>query len=131
MCTIRYTLNPEYRNLSNPIKTLVGAAPVLLSHITPSNMYYFEFSVLMNETLLIVERMEYMITETGGIKCIFLIQYLEHNFNYCVSTELRHTNRIIPAECRKKYHHCHYNAFLWMLYCAHYSDIVPPKISGC
>ncbi|XP_064406194.1 uncharacterized protein LOC135351174 [Halichondria panicea] len=66
MCTIRYTLNPEYRNLSNPIKTLVGAAPVLLSHITPSNMYYFEFSVLMNETLLIVERMEYMITETGG-----------------------------------------------------------------
>ena len=67
MCTIRYTTDPDYGNLSNPITTLVGTAPVSLSLTTPGTVYYFEFSVLMNDTLLIVERMKYMITESGGI----------------------------------------------------------------
>ena len=66
MCTIRYTTDPEYGNLSNPITTLVGITPVSLSLTTPGNMYYYEFSLLVNETLLIVERMEYMTTESGG-----------------------------------------------------------------
>ncbi len=30
---------------------LVGTTPVLLSHITPGSMYYFEFSVLVNDAL--------------------------------------------------------------------------------
>ncbi len=67
MCTIRYTTDPDYGNLSNPITTLVGTAPVSLSLTTPDTVYYFEFSVLMNDTLLIVERMEYMITGSGGM----------------------------------------------------------------
>ncbi len=69
MCTIRYTTDPDYENLSNPITTLtlVGTAPVSLSLTTPGTVYYFEFSVLMNDTLLIVERMEYMITGSGGM----------------------------------------------------------------
>ncbi len=62
MCTIRYTTDPDYGNLSNPITT-----PVSLSLTTLDTMYYFEFSVLMNDTLLIVERIEYMITESGGM----------------------------------------------------------------
>ena len=66
MCTIRYTTDPDYGNLSNPITTLVGTAPVSLSLTTPGTIYYFEFSVLMNDTLLIVEQIEYMITESGG-----------------------------------------------------------------
>ncbi|XP_064406269.1 uncharacterized protein LOC135351235 [Halichondria panicea] len=65
MCTIRYTTDPDYGNLSNPITTLVGTAPVSLSLTTPGTMYYFEFSVLMNDTLLIVERIQYTITESG------------------------------------------------------------------
>ncbi len=64
-CTIRYTTDPEYGNLSNPIMNPVGTTPVLLSHITPGSMYYFEFSVLVNDTLLITERIEY-VTESGG-----------------------------------------------------------------
>ncbi len=67
MCTILYTTDPEYRNLSNPIMTLVGTTPVSLSLTTPGTMYYFEFSVWVPGTLLIVERIEYMITETGGM----------------------------------------------------------------
>ncbi len=43
----------------------VGKTPVLLSHITPGSMYYFELSVLVNDTLLITERIEY-VTESGG-----------------------------------------------------------------
>ena len=50
---------------------LVGATPVLLSHITPGSMYYFEFSVLVNDTLLITERIEY-VTESGGTGRNFL-----------------------------------------------------------
>ncbi len=65
-CTIRYTTDPEYGNLSNPIMNPVGKTPVLLSHVTPGSMYYFEFSVLVNDTLLIAERIEY-VTESGGI----------------------------------------------------------------
>ena len=68
MCTIRYSTNLEYGNLSNPIMTPVGTTPVSLSHITPVGaMYYFEFSVLVTDTLLITERMEYIITESGGM----------------------------------------------------------------
>ncbi|XP_064406250.1 uncharacterized protein LOC135351213 isoform X2 [Halichondria panicea] len=65
-CTIRYTTDPEYGNLSNPIINPVGTIPVLLSRITPGAMYYFEFSVLVNDTLLITERIEY-ITESGEL----------------------------------------------------------------
>ncbi len=64
-CTIKYTTDPEYGNLSNPIMNPVGTTPVLLSRITPGSIYYFEFSVLVNDTLLITERIEY-ITESGG-----------------------------------------------------------------
>ncbi len=68
ICTIRYTTNPEYGNPSNLIMTPVGTTPVSLSHTTPvGTMYYFEFSVLVTDTLLITERMEYMITELGGM----------------------------------------------------------------
>ncbi len=67
ICTIRYTTNPEYGNPSNLIMTPVATTPVSLSHTTPvGTMYYFEFSVLVTDTLLITERMEYMITEPGG-----------------------------------------------------------------
>ena len=65
MCTIRYTTDPDYGNLSNPIMNSVATTPVLLSRITPGTMYYFEFSVLVNDTLLITERIEY-ITESEG-----------------------------------------------------------------
>ncbi len=64
-CTIRYTTDPKYGNLSNPIMNPFGTTPVLLSHVTPGSMYYFEFSVLVNDTLLITERIEY-VTESGG-----------------------------------------------------------------
>ena len=68
MCTIRYTTDPEYGNLSNPIMTPIGTTPVSLSHTTPvGTIYYFEFSVLVTDTLLITERMEYMITKSGGM----------------------------------------------------------------
>ncbi len=69
MCTIRYTTDPEYRTLSNPIMNPVGTTPVLLSHITPGSMYYFELSVLVNDTLLITERIEY-VTESGGTEML-------------------------------------------------------------
>ncbi|XP_064406307.1 uncharacterized protein LOC135351259 isoform X2 [Halichondria panicea] len=65
-CTIRYTTDPEYGNLSNPIMNPVGKTPVLLSHVTSGSMYYFEFSVLVNDTLLIAERIEY-VTESGEL----------------------------------------------------------------
>ncbi|XP_064406230.1 uncharacterized protein LOC135351193 isoform X3 [Halichondria panicea] len=58
------SIDPKYGNLSNPIMNPVGTTPVLLSHITPGSMYYFEFSVLVNDTLLIAERIEY-VTESG------------------------------------------------------------------
>ncbi len=65
MCTIRYTTDPDY---GNAVTTLVGTTPVSLSLTTPDTIYYFEFSVLMNETLLIVERIEYMITGLRGMR---------------------------------------------------------------
>ncbi len=39
MCTIRYTADPDYGTLSNPITILVGTAPVSLSLTTPGTMY--------------------------------------------------------------------------------------------
>ncbi len=65
MCTIRYTADPDY---GNAVTTLVGTAPAVSLSLTPGTIYYFEFSMLMNETLLIVERIEYMITRLGGMR---------------------------------------------------------------
>lgn len=59
-CTFKHTTDLHYRQLSTSLPT-----PTTL-HVTPGSKLFLEFSMIVNDTLLIVERLEYNTTEGEG-----------------------------------------------------------------
>ncbi len=55
VCSVRYTTDPLFTGLSDPLTTMLDT-PLVISGLNVSITYYFEFSLLVNNSLTVIER---------------------------------------------------------------------------
>ena len=60
-CAIQYTTDSMYRNLSAKIITPLGTQISLLETPITERTYFFQFSLLVNNTLQIVDRIKFSV----------------------------------------------------------------------
>ena len=79
MCSVQYTTDAQYRELSEAITVPLNTAfqlPPLDSDIT----FYFIFTVPVTPTLLVNEQVEF----TTGSSCMLMVYLIYYSCNYVV-----------------------------------------------